>query len=160
MLRGTSARSALSPMEAALALARSPEELRLVAQPLVDTGSGEIAGFELLARFPRAWGVLPHEVFEAAETHGLSPALTCHVLEKSARLFDAADGYAAAAATAGCPSASCRSRRAGGEPAAAGSLTNPAGSQASTTTGMIIGRRRWALETQRPMTRRIVCCSW
>lgn len=32
--------------------------------------------------------------------------------------------------------------------------------QASMTTGMIIGRRRWVLDTQRPMTRRTVCCSW
>ena len=32
--------------------------------------------------------------------------------------------------------------------------------QASMTTGMIIGRRRWVLLTHRPMTRRIVCCSW
>ena len=31
---------------------------------------------------------------------------------------------------------------------------------ASMTTGMIIGRRRCLLETQRPTTRRIVCCSW
>jgi hypothetical protein len=36
---------------------------------------------------------------------------------------------------------------------------SPAG-QASTTTGMIIGRRRCLLETQRPTTRRIVCWSW
>jgi EAL domain-containing protein (putative c-di-GMP-specific phosphodiesterase class I) len=79
---------ALTPLEAALALARSPEDLRLVAQPLVDTASGEIAGFELLARFPRAWGVLPQDVFEAAEAHGLSPALTCHVLEQATRLRD------------------------------------------------------------------------
>jgi GGDEF domain-containing protein len=32
--------------------------------------------------------------------------------------------------------------------------------QASTTTGMIIGRRRCLLETHRPTTRRIVCWSW
>ena len=32
--------------------------------------------------------------------------------------------------------------------------------QASTTTGMIIGRRRCRLDTQRPITRRMVCCSW
>ena len=32
--------------------------------------------------------------------------------------------------------------------------------QASMTTGMIIGRRRWALLTQRPTTRRTVCWSW
>ena len=32
--------------------------------------------------------------------------------------------------------------------------------QASTTTGMIIGRRRCLLDTQRPTTRLIVCCSW
>src|SRR3546814_9746118 len=32
--------------------------------------------------------------------------------------------------------------------------------QASMTTGMIIGRRRCLLETQRPITRRICCCSW
>ena len=32
--------------------------------------------------------------------------------------------------------------------------------QASITTGMIIGRRRWAWLTQRPTTRRTVCWSW
>jgi hypothetical protein len=31
---------------------------------------------------------------------------------------------------------------------------------ASTTTGMIIGRRRCVLDTQRPTTLRMVCCSW
>ena len=35
-----------------------------------------------------------------------------------------------------------------------------ADAQASMTTGMIIGRRRWVLLTQRPTTRRTVCCSW
>ncbi len=37
---------------------------------------------------------------------------------------------------------------------------DPPVAQASTTTGMIIGRRRCLLVTQRPTTRRIVCCSW
>ena len=31
--------------------------------------------------------------------------------------------------------------------------------QASRTTGMIMGRRRWLPDTQRPMVRRITCCS-
>jgi hypothetical protein len=31
---------------------------------------------------------------------------------------------------------------------------------ASTTTGMIIGRRLWVLLTQRPIVRRMTCCSW
>src|SRR5918994_4253967 len=35
-----------------------------------------------------------------------------------------------------------------------------AGAQASTTTGMIIGRRLWVLLTQRPIVRRTDCCSW
>lgn len=34
------------------------------------------------------------------------------------------------------------------------------GGQASSTIGMIIGRRRWVLETHRPTVRRMVCCSW
>ena len=38
--------------------------------------------------------------------------------------------------------------------------TSAVGAQASMTTGMIIGRRRWALSTQRPTTRRTVCWSW
>ncbi|MGA9747139.1 MAG: EAL domain-containing protein [Nocardioides sp.] len=80
--------STLTPLEAAVELARRPHNLRLVAQPLVDTTTGGVAGFELLARFPRAWGVLPHDVFEAAEAHGLSPALSCAVLERAAALRD------------------------------------------------------------------------
>ena len=54
--------------------------------------------------------------------------------------------------------------RRSGSPLDAGrcGTAEPAGreAQASTTTGMIIGRRRCLLVTQRPTTRRMVCWSW
>ena len=80
--------AALSPLDAALRAAHEPELLRLVAQPLVDTSTGDVAGFELLTRFPASWRVLPQEVFEAAEAHGISPGLTCAVLEQAVALRD------------------------------------------------------------------------
>lgn len=74
--------------EAALALAGCDEHLRLHAQPIVDTESGEVAGYEVLARFPAAWGLGPQEVFGAAEQLGVSARLACAVLRQALRLRD------------------------------------------------------------------------
>ncbi|QNN52234.1 GGDEF domain-containing protein [Nocardioides mesophilus] len=61
------------------------------------------------------------------------------------------------------PWASCSRRPTGrctAPSAAAAPRAAETAAQASTTTGMIIGRRRCRLDTQRPTTRRIVCWSW
>lgn len=77
-----------SPIEAALAVLRGQVDLQLHAQPLVDTATGEVAGYELLSRFPPAWQVAPDEVFEAAAQHGVSPDLTRMVLLEAIALRD------------------------------------------------------------------------
>lgn len=74
--------------EAALALAACDEHLALHAQPLVDTETGAVAGYEVLSRFPAAWGLGPQEVFDAAEQLGVSPRLACAVLRRALRLRD------------------------------------------------------------------------
>jgi EAL domain-containing protein (putative c-di-GMP-specific phosphodiesterase class I) len=63
--------------------------LRLHAQPIVDTATGEVAGYELLARFPQPWGVSPQQVFDAAATHAAGSRLTCAVLTRALSLRDA-----------------------------------------------------------------------
>ncbi len=62
--------------------------MTLHAQPLVDTTTGEVAGYELLSRFPAAWRVSPQDVFDAAEVHGVSPQLTRAVLLGALALRD------------------------------------------------------------------------
>ncbi len=78
----------LSAHEAAASLARDPRDLGLHAQPIVDTVTGEVAGYELLTRLPLDWRVGPEELFRAADRSGLSPRLTCHVLELAVHLRD------------------------------------------------------------------------
>lgn len=75
-------------MEAVLALLRDPLDLRLHAQPLVDTATGDVAGYELLSRFPPCWQVSPQEVFGTAESHGVSPQLSRTVLLEAIALRD------------------------------------------------------------------------
>jgi EAL domain-containing protein (putative c-di-GMP-specific phosphodiesterase class I) len=74
--------------EAARALAVGRARLQLHAQPIVDTQTGAVAGYEVLTRLPPAWGLGPLEVFEAAEHIGVSAALTTLVLRRSLRLRD------------------------------------------------------------------------
>jgi EAL domain-containing protein (putative c-di-GMP-specific phosphodiesterase class I) len=54
----------------------------------VDTATGEVAGYELLSRFPECWGVSPQGVFDAAASHGVSPQLTRTVLLEAVALRD------------------------------------------------------------------------
>lgn len=74
--------------EAARAVAACDELLRLHAQPLVDTDTGAVAGYEVLSRFPAEWGVGPQDVFEAAERLGISARLTVAVLRRALSLRD------------------------------------------------------------------------
>jgi EAL domain-containing protein (putative c-di-GMP-specific phosphodiesterase class I) len=80
--------TATSSAEAAHRLAVSPAQLRLVAQPIVDVASGVVAGYELLARFPEEWDASPHDVFAAAERHGISGTITREVLRQAVVLRD------------------------------------------------------------------------
>lgn len=74
--------------QAALAAADCAGHLRLHAQPLVDTETGEVAGYEVLSRFPAEWDLGPDEVFEAAEELGVSARLTTTVLRRAIDLRD------------------------------------------------------------------------
>jgi EAL domain-containing protein (putative c-di-GMP-specific phosphodiesterase class I) len=77
-----------SPHEAARRLAQDPSALGLVAQPIMDTSTGDVAGYELLARLPDDWRVGPEELFSAAGQAGLSVPLTVHVLGLAVELRD------------------------------------------------------------------------
>lgn len=75
--------------EAAQAVAACDGLLGLHAQPLVDTETGAVAGYEVLSRFPAEWGLGPQDVFDAAEQLGISARLTVVVLRRALDLRDA-----------------------------------------------------------------------
>jgi EAL domain-containing protein (putative c-di-GMP-specific phosphodiesterase class I) len=78
----------MSATGAALALAACDEGLRLHAQPIIDTQTGAVAGYEALSRFPEAWQVNPQEVYAAADEHGVSSRLTMAALRRALALRD------------------------------------------------------------------------
>ncbi|WP_217634792.1 EAL domain-containing protein [Micromonospora pattaloongensis] len=58
----------------------------LVAQPIVDLGSGAVAGFELLSRFPADPAATPDRWFAAADRLGFAPDLTARVVQRALAL--------------------------------------------------------------------------
>lgn len=80
--------TAKAAAEAARAVVACDAHLDLHVQPLVDTETGDVAGYEALSRFPAAWRLGPQEIFEAADEIGLSPRLTAVVLRRALRLRD------------------------------------------------------------------------
>ena len=72
-----------SELEAALRRALERKELMPYYQPVVRVESGEIAGFEALARWNRAGTIVTaSEFMPFAEQHGLSAAIDAHVLQE------------------------------------------------------------------------------
>jgi len=57
-----------------------PESLRLVVQPIIDLEQATVAGYEVLTRLPRDWGIGPEEFFAAAAGLGCSARLSLLVL--------------------------------------------------------------------------------
>jgi EAL domain-containing protein (putative c-di-GMP-specific phosphodiesterase class I) len=55
----------------------------LHAQPVVELGTGLVAGYELLSRFDGPWRAAPDVWFAAAERWGQNPRLQARVLEKA-----------------------------------------------------------------------------
>lgn len=82
------ARGRPTPAQAAIAAADCEGHLRLHAQPIVDTETGEVAGYEVLSRFPATWDLGPQEVFAAAEAAGVSARLSSSVLRRALDLRD------------------------------------------------------------------------
>lgn len=70
------------------AVLERPDQLSLVAQPIVDLGTGSTAGWELLSRVPAAWRVGPEQLFAAARSSGRSAPLNALVLARAAELRD------------------------------------------------------------------------
>lgn len=74
-------------MEADLRRAMEREELSLVYQPIVDTSTGQVAGFEALMRWhhPRRGEISPGEFIEVAERNGLIIELGRYALTTALR---------------------------------------------------------------------------
>jgi EAL domain-containing protein (putative c-di-GMP-specific phosphodiesterase class I) len=60
-----------------------PSRHVLHAQPIVELGTGLVAGFELLSRFDGPWRTTPDVWFAAAHRWGVNPRLQARVLDKA-----------------------------------------------------------------------------
>lgn len=67
----------------------------VVAQPIVELGSGRRIGAEALSRFPAEWGLAPDVCFAQAHSVGLGHRLELAALARAADLLDEVGGYVA-----------------------------------------------------------------
>jgi EAL domain-containing protein (putative c-di-GMP-specific phosphodiesterase class I) len=79
------------PVEAELAVVEMREQIEAgvataVAQPIVDLRRGQIAGYEVLARFPSTMGHAIDEWFALAWRHGLGPVLEAQAVARALEL--------------------------------------------------------------------------